>query len=106
MTGQLEQELVARMRQQADRVPYEGIDLEPGAFRKSRRMRRRRWAASAVVTTAVLVTVVPSSAQVLNIALRPNSPDVATTASPLGTAAQSSPPAQVRPVQLDFGTLP
>jgi hypothetical protein len=109
MTKQLEQELTAWMRRQADQAPLD-TDLEPGAFRKSRRIRLQRRITSAVVVAAVLGLAVPAGLQAMNLAAGPDHPQVADSPSTIETPTEAPKPqpqpVPASPVRIDFDQLP
>lgn len=109
MTKQLEQELTAWMQRQAEQAPHD-TDLEPGAFRTSRRIRLQRRIASTAVVAAVLGLAVPAGLQAINLANGPDHPQVANTPTTIETP-QESPrprpqPVPTSPVHIDFDRLP
>jgi WD40-like Beta Propeller Repeat len=109
MTKQLEQELTAWMRQQADQAPHD-TDLEPGAYRKSRRIRVQRRITSAVVVAAVLGLAVPAGMHAMNLAAGPARPQVANSPTTIETPRQTPQPqpapVPASPVQINFDQLP
>lgn len=108
MTKQLEQELTAWMRRQADRSVH-GADLAPGAFRKVRRIRRQRRIAVVAVAAAAIGIVVPAGAQVMNRATGPdqvvNTPTTSVEPEPTPSRTPAPTPRGARSIVLDFGKL-
>jgi hypothetical protein len=110
MTKQLEEELAAWMRRQADQS-WNGADIAPGAFKKSRRIRRQRRIATVVVAAAALAGVVTAGTQVVNLATPGdqvvNTPTTSAEPTPPGRTQAPKPlPKGSKPIVLDFGKLP